>query len=345
MKIKWSRCINRSNWTPKKHSRICSRHFTEVSFVPNDNKKWRLLKSDAVPTLNIPSETSSFVVGTLSLTETNESLAEPTTSRQYQDRMEPFTEINTGNKIQINLKRKFSSTELGTSTEEAEMDIPFLYLFQEPFTEINTGNKIQINLKRKFSSTELGTSTEEAEMDIASAKKMKMLEKKVENLKRVNLRSRLPTRAKLGVYKTYVRSRLTYAAPAWYALVGDCNRKRLDAQQSLSLRATVDAPRYVRNEVIARDLGVEPLGRFIEDLATRMFGRADRSRFRHLSELAPYHRRPPDKKGCRATSRVQPPRHPRIDDPGFDLPCRWLKIARWTSPNGVPSGGLDLASG
>ncbi|KAI8438796.1 hypothetical protein MSG28_011174 [Choristoneura fumiferana] len=36
---------------------------------------------------------------------------------------EPFTEINTRNKIPINLKRKFSSTELGTSTEEAEMDI------------------------------------------------------------------------------------------------------------------------------------------------------------------------------------------------------------------------------
>ncbi|KAI8438795.1 hypothetical protein MSG28_011174 [Choristoneura fumiferana] len=62
-------------------------------------------------------------MGTLSLTETNQSLAEPTTSRQCQDRMEPFTEINTRNKIPINLKRKFSSTELGTSTEEAEMDI------------------------------------------------------------------------------------------------------------------------------------------------------------------------------------------------------------------------------
>ncbi|KAI8438877.1 hypothetical protein MSG28_011214 [Choristoneura fumiferana] len=250
----WTSKVDRPNWKPTKYSRICSKHFPEDCFVPNSNIRWRRLKPDAIPTLYLNNITSSHVAGTLSLTETNESLPEPTTSRQYQDRMEPFTEINTGNKIQINLKRKFSSTELGTSTEEAEMDI-------------------------------------------ASAKKMKMLEKKVENLKRVNLRSRLPTRAKLGVYKTYVRSRLTYAAPAWYALVGDCNRKRLDAQQSLSLRATVDAPRYVRNEVIARDLGVEPLGRFIEDLATRMFGRADRSRFRHLSELAPYHRRPPDKKG------------------------------------------------
>ncbi|KAI8433385.1 hypothetical protein MSG28_015425 [Choristoneura fumiferana] len=106
--------------------------------------------------------------GTLSLTETNQSLAEPTTSRQCQDRMEPFTEINTGNKIPINLRRKFSSTELGTSTEEAEMDIASAKKNgNEPFTEINTGNKIPINLRRKFSSTELGTSTE-AEMDIAS---------------------------------------------------------------------------------------------------------------------------------------------------------------------------------
>ncbi|GBP62716.1 hypothetical protein EVAR_56234_1 [Eumeta japonica] len=32
------------------------------------------------------------------------------------------------------------------------------------------------------------------------------------------LRSRLPLRAKLALYKGYIRSRLTYAAPAWHAL-------------------------------------------------------------------------------------------------------------------------------
>ncbi|XP_072932349.1 myrosinase 1-like [Epargyreus clarus] len=67
------------------------------------------------------------------------------------------------------------------------------------------------------------------------------------------LSSQLPTSTKLRVYKTYIRSRLTYAAPAWYALVAKSNRKRIQAQQNQALRAIVGAGRYVRNDVVARD--------------------------------------------------------------------------------------------
>ncbi|GBP13216.1 hypothetical protein EVAR_93166_1 [Eumeta japonica] len=41
------------------------------------------------------------------------------------------------------------------------------------------------------------------------------------------LRSHLPLRAKLALYKGYIRSRLTYAAPAWYALCSTSQRKRI----------------------------------------------------------------------------------------------------------------------
>ncbi|GBP65548.1 RNA-directed DNA polymerase from mobile element jockey [Eumeta japonica] len=43
------------------------------------------------------------------------------------------------------------------------------------------------------------------------------------------LRSHLPLRAKLALYKGYIRSRLTYAAPAWYALCSTSQRKRIQA--------------------------------------------------------------------------------------------------------------------
>ncbi|KAJ2937340.1 hypothetical protein O0L34_g19223 [Tuta absoluta] len=108
------------------------------------------------------------------------------------------------------------------------------------------------------------------------------------------LRSRLPLRMKLGVFKAYIRTRLTYAAPAWYAVVSETNRQRLRAQQSKALRAIADAPRFVRNEVIRRDLKVETLDEFVSKLSTGMFARADRSDFEHLRNLAPYHARPPD---------------------------------------------------
>ena len=56
----------------------------------------------------------------------------------------------------------------------------------------------------------------------------------------------------------------------------------------------MDAPRYVRNATIARDLRMESLDDFIARLATSMFARASGSSFGHLKNLAPYHRRPPD---------------------------------------------------
>ncbi|GBP47638.1 RNA-directed DNA polymerase from mobile element jockey [Eumeta japonica] len=71
------------------------------------------------------------------------------------------------------------------------------------------------------------------------------------------LRSHLPLRAKLALYKGYIRSRLTYAAPAWYALCSISQRKRIQAQQSIALRMIVGAGRYVLNDVIARDLRIE----------------------------------------------------------------------------------------
>lgn len=108
------------------------------------------------------------------------------------------------------------------------------------------------------------------------------------------LQSRLPLRTKVGVYKAYIRTRLTYAAPAWFQLVAETNRKRLRAQQSISLRTITAAPRYVRNDVIQRDLRVESLDDFIVRLATDMFARADASSLPHIRDMAPLHARPPD---------------------------------------------------
>ncbi|GBP82599.1 RNA-directed DNA polymerase from mobile element jockey [Eumeta japonica] len=39
------------------------------------------------------------------------------------------------------------------------------------------------------------------------------------------LRSHLPLRAKVALYKGYIRSRLTYAAPAWYALCSSSQKR------------------------------------------------------------------------------------------------------------------------
>ncbi|XP_028031096.1 uncharacterized protein LOC114243703 [Bombyx mandarina] len=96
------------------------------------------------------------------------------------------------------------------------------------------------------------------------------------------LASRLPTRTRLGIYKTYVRSRITYAAAAWYHLIPQVMRVKLQAQQNLALRTIVGAGRYVSNAVIARDLDVESLEEFIRRLARNLYERADGGPHEHL---------------------------------------------------------------
>ena len=52
------------------------------------------------------------------------------------------------------------------------------------------------------------------------------------------LRSSLSSRAKLLIYKTYIRPTMTYAAPAWGFIPKSCMR-RLQAVQNRALRLIV----------------------------------------------------------------------------------------------------------
>ncbi|GBP78554.1 hypothetical protein EVAR_61565_1 [Eumeta japonica] len=106
-------------------------------------------------------------------------------------------------------------------------------------------------------------------------------------------RSHLPLRAKIVLYKGYIRSRLTYVAPAWYALCSASQRKRIQAQQSIALRMIVGAGRYVLNDVIARDFCIETVEEFIQRIARRMYDIADQGPYELLRNMAPTHERSP----------------------------------------------------
>lgn len=108
------------------------------------------------------------------------------------------------------------------------------------------------------------------------------------------LSSKLPLRTKLGIFKLYIRSRLTYAAPAWYCLLSAEHRNNLRAQQALTLRTIVGAPYFVRNDIIERDTRTEHLESYIRRLTSNMFSRVDASKHQHLRSLAPLHTRPPE---------------------------------------------------
>lgn len=110
------------------------------------------------------------------------------------------------------------------------------------------------------------------------------------------MNSSLPLRMKMTLYKTYIRPHLTYAAPAWYALTAETQRRKLRQQQNAALREVANAPRFVRNATIARDLRAEDLDKFIKRLSRKMFNRADNSSHTHLSGMAPSHQRNPNTK-------------------------------------------------
>lgn len=129
------------------------------------------------------------------------------------------------------------------------------------------------------------------------------------------LQSELPLRLKLGLYKTYIRPRLTYAAPAWYGLLAERLKEKLRSQQNQSLRSVVKAQRYVRNATIQRDLAIEDLDSFIGRLATQMFDRTEMATFPHLQELAPTYERTPGSKAYPRELALDSSQQPDRDHP------------------------------
>lgn len=99
--------------------------------------------------------------------------------------------------------------------------------------------------------------------------------------------SKLPLKTKVCIYKMYIRSRLTYAAPAWYALCSASQRKRIQVVQNVSLRMSSGAPWCVRNDVIARDVQIQSVEEFVVRMSRRMFDCADNGPHPHLHNIAP----------------------------------------------------------
>lgn len=109
--------------------------------------------------------------------------------------------------------------------------------------------------------------------------------------------SSLPMRKKLGIYKIYVRPRLTYAAPAWFVLTSEDSKKKMRSLQSKTIRRILKAPPFVRNTTLLKDTKMETIDQHIGGLTKRLFERADATGWSHIRGIAPYHRRPPDRKG------------------------------------------------
>ena len=70
--------------------------------------------------------------------------------------------------------------------------------------------------------------------------------------------SKMTLKNKITLYKTMIRPVLLYASPAW-AAVHKHHRKKLQVFQNKALRRMTDAPWFVRNLILHRDLGIDTI--------------------------------------------------------------------------------------
>ncbi|GFV91719.1 RNA-directed DNA polymerase from mobile element jockey [Trichonephila clavipes] len=85
----------------------------------------------------------------------------------------------------------------------------------------------------------------------------------------------------------FLRPIMLYASPIW-ARAAVTHLKRLQTFQNIQLRRTVNAPWFVRNEVLHKDLHVSPLLDFIKKQSENFFNRLPQISNESIWEIAAY---------------------------------------------------------
>lgn len=100
------------------------------------------------------------------------------------------------------------------------------------------------------------------------------------------IRARSPTALyiKRLIYIQYIRTIVTYAAPAWQHLSNQL-QTRLQVFQNKTLRLITNAPWYVRNSILHHDLEIEYLDQLIRDIANTFYTSCRASQNSIISQL------------------------------------------------------------
>lgn len=106
--------------------------------------------------------------------------------------------------------------------------------------------------------------------------------------------SKLSSENKIRIYKTIIRPMMTYGCAAWgYAAPTHINK--LQVIQNKVLRMAIDAPWFVRNTQIHRDLDIPTIHEFIQDAAQKLYQNADDHENPLISSLGDYDEDEPHK--------------------------------------------------
>lgn len=100
-----------------------------------------------------------------------------------------------------------------------------------------------------------------------------------------NRRSKLNMPNKLLLYRATVRPILTYAAPIW-GYAGDSIINRLQTIQNIQLRIAANAPWFVRNTQIHRDLNTPTIKTHIKAISKKFYTNVETHPNRSIREAA-----------------------------------------------------------
>ncbi|GBP16265.1 hypothetical protein EVAR_93633_1 [Eumeta japonica] len=113
----------------------------------------------------------------------------------------------------------------------------------------------------------------------------------------------LPTRRKLAIYDCYIRYRLTCKSPSIVHQTGTVRctglvhyartaASKTPTPTNLMLRMIAEASRYIKNNVIPRELRVQTIEDFIQTQTRRLFNCVDEGPTSSLHNLVPQYERP-----------------------------------------------------
>lgn len=90
----------------------------------------------------------------------------------------------------------------------------------------------------------------------------------------LNRKSKLNSKNKIKIYKAILRPMMTYGCSVW-GTAATTHIQQLQTIQNKVLRMSVDAPWFIRNAQLHRDLDIPYINEYIQELAENTFTRAD----------------------------------------------------------------------
>ncbi|GBL84891.1 putative RNA-directed DNA polymerase from transposon X-element [Araneus ventricosus] len=107
--------------------------------------------------------------------------------------------------------------------------------------------------------------------------------------------SKLSLQNKLLLYKTILRPKMTYASPVWGA-AAHSHIQKLEATQNIIERQIINAPWFIRNRYILKDLRLRPVISHIKNLANKFFHSVDNHTNQAIKDIPTYDPSNPRKK-------------------------------------------------